>query len=103
MDRRHFGGAALGAALGAWPALRAFAKPRSTHENLGDDDAARWSAIEAGVSGRLGVAVLDAGTGALSGHRLDERFPMCSTFKSLVAAQVLARVDARRERLDRRL
>src|SRR5262245_60717536 len=31
--------------------------------------------------GRLGVAVLDTLTGAQAGHRADERFPMCSTFK----------------------
>jgi len=34
-------------------------------------------------------------------HRADERFPMCSTFKWLLAAQVLSRVDAGEERLSR--
>ena len=42
--------------------------------------------IEADCGGRLGVALLDSASGALSGHRLDERFPMCSTFKALLAA-----------------
>src|SRR4029079_11579520 len=37
------------------------------------------------------------------GHRADERFPMCSTFKLVAAAAILARVDAERERLDRRI
>jgi beta-lactamase class A len=55
------------------------------------------------VGGRLGIAVLDAASGELAGQRLDERFPMCSTFKSLAAALVLARVDAGEERLDRRI
>jgi len=41
--------------------------------------------------GRLGVAVLDTATGAVEGHRLDERFAMCSTFKLVLAAQVLQR------------
>ena len=65
--------------------------------------AARWQQIEAGSGGRLGVAVLDTGSGQLHGHRLDERFPMCSTFKWLAAAVVLQRVDAGQEQLDRRL
>jgi len=63
----------------------------------------QFDAIEAASGGRLGVAVLDTGTGARSGHRMDERFPMCSTFKLLAAGAVLARVDAGRERLDRRV
>jgi beta-lactamase class A len=59
--------------------------------------------IEAESGGRLGVAVLDTGSGALAGHRIDERFPMCSTFKTLAAAAILARVDAGKEQLARRI
>ena len=62
-----------------------------------------WPEIERSVGGRLGVAVLDTGDGRLHGHRLDERFPMCSTFKWLAAACVLNRVDAGQEQLDRRI
>lgn len=62
-----------------------------------------WGAIEADSQGRLGVAVIDTQTGHLQGHRLDERFPMCSTFKWLAAAHVLQRVDQGIERLDRRM
>jgi beta-lactamase class A len=57
--------------------------------------------IERDSGGRLGVAVLDTGSGAEAKHRADERFPMCSTFKFLVAAAILARVDVGREKLDR--
>jgi beta-lactamase class A len=57
--------------------------------------------IEAASGGRLGVAVL--GSGIQAAHRADQRFPLCSTFKLLAAAAVLARVDAGRERLDRRI
>lgn len=64
------------------------------------DDIAR---IERESGGRLGVAVLDTGSGARVGHRADERFPICSTFKMLLAAATLARVDAGKERLDRRV
>ena len=59
--------------------------------------------IEADSGGRLGVVVLDSRSGAASAHRADERFPMCSTFKLLAAAAILARVDAGKERLDRRI
>ncbi|MDR6842506.1 class A beta-lactamase [Pseudoxanthomonas sacheonensis] len=60
-------------------------------------------ALERRHGGRLGVSLLDTGTGKRVGHRADERFPMCSTFKFLAAAQVLARVDRGEERLDRRI
>ncbi|RST56493.1 class A beta-lactamase [Variovorax sp. MHTC-1] len=59
--------------------------------------------IEKASGGRLGVGVLDTGNGRRAGHREDERFPLCSTFKFLAAAFVLARVDQRKERLERRV
>src|SRR5262249_8632442 len=59
--------------------------------------------LERRSGGRLGVFALDTGSGASIGHRADERFLMCSTFKALLAAAVLKRVDAGRERLDRRV
>lgn len=62
-----------------------------------------FASIERGLKGRLGVAVIDTATGKTGGHRLDERFPMCSTFKAVLAAQALAR-DAREPGfLERRL
>ena len=63
----------------------------------------RVAAIETRAGGRLGVCVLEAKSGRRIAHRADERFPMCSTFKALAAAAVLKRVDARAERLDRRI
>lgn len=59
--------------------------------------------LERTNGGRLGVAVLDTATGERSGHRADERFPMCSTFKFLLATAVLERVDRHQETLDREL
>jgi beta-lactamase class A len=95
IDRRHWMmGAATGLALGM--ARRASAE---TLETL----PARFARIEAEFGGRLGAAVLDTATGRLAGHRLAERFPMCSTFKAPLTAAVLARVDAGEERLDRRI
>ncbi len=50
-----------------------------------------------------GVAMLDTGNGRRIAQRGDERFLMCSTFKLLAVAAVLARVDAGKEKLDRRI
>ena len=63
----------------------------------------RFAEIEVRCGGRLGVGVLDAGSGRTAGRRGDERFPLCSTHKALGAAAVLARVDRGEERLDRRV
>ena len=62
-----------------------------------------FAALEGQSGGRLGVAVLHTGSGGFVGHRADERFPMCSTFKLLAAAAVLKRVDEGKEKLDRRV
>src|SRR6187549_906317 len=59
--------------------------------------------LESESGGRLGVCVLETATGARHVHRGDERFPMCSTFKVLAAAATLARVDAGKEQLTRRI
>ena len=61
------------------------------------------AALERRHGGRLGVAILDTATGRRINHRGEERFAMCSTFKWLLAAQVLARVDRGEESLDRRI
>lgn len=65
--------------------------------------AARLAALERQHGGRLGVAILDSHSGRHAGHRADERFLMCSTFKMLAVAAVLARVDRGAERFDRRV
>ncbi|MDR6675285.1 beta-lactamase class A [Xanthomonas translucens] len=57
------------------------------------DLAQRLAVIERGSGGRLGVTLLDGNGATLGGQRQDERFPMCSTFKFLLAAAVLQRVD----------
>jgi beta-lactamase class A len=59
------------------------------------------SALEQAHGGRLGVAILNTNTGDLVGHRVDERFAMCSTFKLLLSGCVLARADRGEEPLDR--
>lgn len=48
-------------------------------------------ALEASAGGRLGVAAFDTGSQRRLLYRGDERFPMCSTFKLVPAAAMLAR------------
>lgn len=95
MNRRHFHRQGLALLAASLPALA-----RSRPAGLSGPF---WQSIERRSEGRLGAAVLDIRQGTLTGHRLDERFPMCSTFKWLAAALVLHRVDAGEERLDRRI
>ena len=51
------------------------------------------AALEKRAGGRLGVALLNTGSGRLVGHRLHERFGLCSTFKLALAAETLRKVD----------
>jgi beta-lactamase class A len=97
-DRRTFMGFAFAGAL-ALPGLTACAAPlpkaparKAPTEEL--------MALEARSQGRLGVGMLDTATGELVGHRPDERFAMCSTFKLPLAAEVLRDVDAGKRKLD---
>lgn len=47
--------------------------------------------LERALNGRLGVFALNTADGARLGYRAEERFPVCSTFKVLVAAGILER------------
>ncbi|NVO17758.1 MAG: class A beta-lactamase [Rhodoplanes sp.] len=100
ITRRRFAGAAGAAAVFAGVGLPGAVRAASGFPETLQAELAR---IERESGGRLGVAVLDTGTGARAGHRADERFPMCSTFKLVLAAAVLARVDGGTESLDRRI
>ena len=98
LQRRQFIRAATAIATGAMaPAL--WAMPPSS--------AARFQQavqqIETTSGGRLGVAVLDTQNGAAYAYRGAERFALCSTFKFLAAALVLARVDQGQEQLARQI
>lgn len=68
-----------------------------------EDFHASMAALEQRHGGRLGVAVLDADGSFRLEYRSRERFALCSTFKLLLAAAVLDRVDHGKERLERRV
>jgi beta-lactamase class A len=95
--RQWVGGTAI--VLSGWKAGVASAQTEDGFPGL----RGAFARIEATCGGRLGVAVLDTGSGQRTGHRQDERFPLTSTFKVLLAGAVLARVDAGRDSLDRRI
>ncbi len=102
MQRRQFSlGLITAAALPLWgcaSSSRAFGEEAATR---------RWTDtladIERTAQGRLGVAMLDTGSGLVLGWRQDERFAMASTFKAVLAGWMLALVDQGRERLDARV
>jgi beta-lactamase class A len=99
LTRRALIGSSL---IGSGLALALPAVARATAPALKAAEA-RLSAIEARIGGRMGVAVLDSGSGARLNKRAGERFPMCSTFKFLAAAAALRQVDAGQMRLDQRV
>jgi beta-lactamase class A len=57
--------------------------------------------LESESGGRLGVEATDIASGKAVSYRANERFAMCSTFKFLAVAAILARVDQGAESLDR--
>ncbi len=92
---------ALAGSLLAVPALAAF-KAEAQVPN-GQAAEAQLAELERKHPGRIGVAILDLGSGKRVEHRANDRFLMCSTFKAMAAALVLARVDKGQEKLDRRI
>lgn len=86
---------------GTWaaPARAASAAGPLNHAAL----QAELAALEARSAGVLGFAVLDSASGALAGHRVQQRFALCSTFKVLLAAAVLQRVEQGAWPADRRI
>lgn len=80
--------------LGASAALPALAMRRTSATT------AALAALERKSGGRLGVAILDTAIGRFTGHRIDERFGMCSTFKLPLTAAVLWEIESGRLRGD---
>ena len=98
MDRRIFlltPGAGLLCSLGGLPIKNALADASALPNALRD--------IEATARGRLGVHIIDTGTGRELGWRSDERFLMLSSFKLIASALVLARADRGEDSLERRI
>jgi beta-lactamase class A len=72
--------------------------------SAGAAEAAPWrilADLEKQSGTRIGVMAIDTANGNALFYRENERFLMCSTFKLVLAATVLAKVDAGGEQLDR--
>src|ERR1700744_5880380 len=59
--------------------------------------------LEMSVGGRIGIAALDMESDRRIDYRSASLFPMCSTFKLLLAGAVLAKVDKGKEQFDREI
>ena len=86
-------------------AAASLSAPASFAQTTAPDSAfeKRITAIEKREGGRFGVAAFDSNSGRRLAYRGGERFPLCSTFKFLAAAAILAQVDQGKETLDRRV
>ncbi|TDG09841.1 class A beta-lactamase [Paraburkholderia guartelaensis] len=106
ITRRRFTMTVLGSAI-AGVASQAFGATAGQAPEAGaapvDAVEKQLAAIEAQAGGRLGVAMLDTANGHVRGWRMHERFPMCSTFKVLLASAVLTRKDHGKEDLARKI
>ena len=61
----------------------------------------RISELEIQNGGQIGVSVVSANGALLYSYRSNQKFAMCSTFKALLGASILSRVDLNLESLDR--
>ena len=64
---------------------------------------ARLQALEHTFDGRLGLCAIDTGSGKSLAYRATERFPLCSTFKAVLAAAILAESSRSAGLLQRRI
>lgn len=83
-------------ALGAGTALAAVMSTGGTAHAAPSDrrgTSRQLAALEREHSARLGVYARNMATGATVRYRADERFPMCSTFKTVAVAAVLRDLD----------
>ena len=92
MQRRDLLASGLTLGLGSWAltGCASHASQSAASRVLQSRDLAK---LEAHSGGRLGLHMLDTATGQEAGWRSQERFPMCSTFKTLLAAHALHEVQ----------
>ena len=89
--------------IGGVQLLLGLTAPAADEQKAAQPAAARIAEMERDLQGRLGVAILDTANNKSIGYHATDRFPMCSTFKWLLAAAVLQKVDKQKEQLDREI
>ena len=97
MQRRDFLGAA---ALTPFLSLDALA---ADAPNAPDAPMTAFASLEKDLGGRLGVSAINLASGKQVGHRTSERFPLCSTFKAMLAGAILQRSATDAALLNRRI
>ncbi|MET8752278.1 class A beta-lactamase [Streptomyces sp. NPDC004667] len=95
--------ATAGAVVAGIPLGGSAASPASSAPPAKGDVLRELRALEREHSARLGVYARDTATGRTVLHRAEERFPMCSAFKTLAVAAVLRDLDRDGEFLAKRL
>jgi beta-lactamase class A len=89
--------------IGGVQLLVGLTAPAADEQKVGQPVDQRIAEIERDLQGRLGVAILDTANHRSIEYHATDRFPMCSTFKCLLSADVLQRVDQQKEQLDRKI
>lgn len=89
--------------IGSVQLLLGLTAPAADEQKTPQAAAARIAEIERDLGGRIGVAILDTANNRSIAYHATDRFPMCSTFKFLLAAAVLQRVDKKEEQLNRNI
>ncbi|MBB5706502.1 class A beta-lactamase [Sphingopyxis panaciterrulae] len=107
LSRRHLLSLVPAAGLAGWALLSGCTPDASDapakEPQESDPIAGHLAGLERQSGGRLGVAFLDSASGRTTGHRTDERFALCSTFKWPLSAVVLKAIDDGKLTLDRRI
>ncbi|UGX84692.1 class A beta-lactamase [Phyllobacterium meliloti] len=93
--------AALVGSMLVVPALSLSLRSAGAATATGPSLEAAFKELEKATGARLGVSAHDTGSGKRIDYREKELFAMCSTFKFFAAAAILARVDQKKEQLDR--
>ncbi|MFC0623735.1 class A beta-lactamase [Kribbella deserti] len=97
LSRRSLLGAGLAVSTAGLLAGNGFSLPAMATGSVRNE----LSTLEREHDARLGVYGLNTRTGATVAYRADERFPMCSTFKTLASAAILRDRDCNGEFLNK--
>jgi len=89
--------------LGALTSFAAACAPGGAKAPVHEDVERQLAELERKVGGRVGVLAVDTGSGARVARRISERFAMCSTFKIVLVASLLSRVERGELSLDERV
>ena len=74
-----------------------------TEKSAIPSSSAKFEQLELSLSGRIGVFAINTATGDYISYRADERFPVCSTFKALLAAAFLKRSEKMPDLLNQKI